>query len=277
MTYKGLKWLNNRNWSEITRDERFFCAHLYNKILGHQSGVQGFVRVINEMCQLNLPVDANWELGYEVCFYRDVMFDDAAKYDERLSLKRTFDLCLFSDNEIVIIEAKAYQAFDSKQTEEFVRDRECIKNILNIPVTVVLIPLASSHYKDTFDNSPLKESFGCELLTWGRLADVYENSDPKSILARADIIYSLRPRSSDSTKRFLSGAELLGLYEGRKVDQDGFWVGRNSGLAGLRKDLAGDAWLDRPYEVNTESKKALNRNWFSLEDFAKTVLMAPPA
>lgn len=274
---EGISWLGNRNWSEITRDERFFCAHLYNKVLAHEDGVKGFVRLINETCHLNLPVDTNWELGYEVCFYRDVMFDDAAKCDERLSLKRTFDLCLFSDNEVVIIEAKAYQAFDGKQTEEFVRDRECIRNILNIPVTVVLVPLASSHYKDTFDNSPLKDRFGCELLTWKRLADVYENGDPKSTLARADMIYSLRPRSSDSTRRFLSGNELLGLYEGREVDPDSFWVGRNSGLAGLRKDLAGDVWLDRPYEVNTESKKALNRNWFSLEEFAKTVLPAPPA
>jgi len=27
----GISWLGNRNWSEITRDERYFCAHLYKK------------------------------------------------------------------------------------------------------------------------------------------------------------------------------------------------------------------------------------------------------
>lgn len=272
----GLSWLEGRNWSEITRDERFFCAHLYKKVLEHQHGVQGFVRFINEECHMNLPVDANWELGYEVCFYRDLWFDNSDRYD-MISPKRTFDLCLLSNDLIVIIEAKAYQAFDNKQTDEFVTDKEYIENSLGLPVTVVLVPLASSHYKGSFDNSPLKDSFGCELLTWGRLADVYENGVPKSILARADVIYSLRPRSSDSTKKFLSGTELLGLYESKEVNPDSFWVGRNSGLAGLRKDLAGDTWLDRPYEVNTESKKALNRNWFSLEDFAKTVLPAPTA
>lgn len=272
----GLSWLGGKSWSDVTRDERFFCGHLYNVVQTRQNGASGFVEIINEECQLDLPLEANWEFGYEVCFYRDLMFDDVDKYDERLSLKRTFDLCLFSDRMIVIIEAKAYQTFDGKQTEEFVKDKECIEKILGIPVSVILIPLASSLYKATFNNSTVKANFNCNLLTWDALANKYGNGSPDPIMARADMIFSLRPKSSDSTKKFLSGAELIRLFDAREVAPAKFWVGRSNGIQGLNQDLKSDAWLDRVYEVNTEAAKAPNRNWFSLEEFVRTVLTAPP-
>lgn len=57
-----------------------------------------------------------------------------------------------------------------------------------------------------------------------------------------------------------------------------FWIGRGQGINGLANDLKDDVWRKRTYEVIVDSLKAPNKiSWFSLENFAKTVLPAPPA
>jgi hypothetical protein len=90
------------------------------------------------------------------------------------------------------------------------------------------------------------------------------------------MIFSLRPKSSDSTKKFLSGAELIRLFDAKEVAPAKFWVGRSNGIQGLSQDLKNDAFLDRVYEVNAEAEKAPNRNWFSLEEFVRILLLVPP-
>lgn len=52
--------------------------------------------------------DGDWDLGYEVCLYRDVLWQKGGLSAVGLELppKRTFDLCLFGERALVVIEAK---------------------------------------------------------------------------------------------------------------------------------------------------------------------------
>ena len=106
----GLRYLkNNVSWSKVTREERFFCAHLY--FLIKEEGLSKFVGYLSEVHNMSLPVDANWEAAYEACFYRDFWYHWDKK-GELFSKKRTFDLCLLSDDMIIVIEAKSNQEFE---------------------------------------------------------------------------------------------------------------------------------------------------------------------
>lgn len=111
----GLQYFGNKNWAEITREERYFCSHLYHSIIGKE---KEFVKWLNENLKpegkLKLDESNIWEVSFEVCFYRDFLKSQnkSVKTYERkngdfYSQKRTFDLCLFSADEMIIIEAKA--------------------------------------------------------------------------------------------------------------------------------------------------------------------------
>ena len=68
----GLSYLNGKTWSEVTRDERFFCSHLYNLI--QNNGIAQFLSYLNKNHRTNFDTNAYWEIGYEVCFYRDFWY-----------------------------------------------------------------------------------------------------------------------------------------------------------------------------------------------------------
>jgi len=40
-----LKYFGNKSWSDITREERYFCSHLYNSVLGKE---RDFVQGLNK-------------------------------------------------------------------------------------------------------------------------------------------------------------------------------------------------------------------------------------
>lgn len=109
-------------WLEITREERYFCAELFFEI---KNDIKKFIRFLNAHTKLNLDEGQEWEIGYEVCFYRDYLFDKgkgvkSSTYHD----KRTFDLCLFSNTHIIVIEAKVDQSFYPKQLESLQNDVE---------------------------------------------------------------------------------------------------------------------------------------------------------
>lgn len=109
-----------KTWLEITREERYFCAELFFEI---RKDIKKFIKFLNEYAKLNLNVYQEWEIGYEVCFYRDYLFDKGfgvktSTYHD----KRTFDLCLFSNTHIIVIEAKVDQSFNSKQLKSLEDD-----------------------------------------------------------------------------------------------------------------------------------------------------------
>lgn len=67
----------------------------------------------------------------------------------------------------------------------------------------------------------------------------------------------------------MNGSALLAAFE----DGARFFVGRHGGLDGERfaEDVATGYWQQQSYQTNREAHKPSNRNWFSLEDFARRV------
>ena len=179
----GFNYLKDQSWAEVTRDERFFCAHLYR--LAQNNGIEDFVGFLKDKLNLDLDPKANWELGYEVCFFRDFCLKFGCEKD--YSKKRTFDLCLFSDDTIVIIEAKAQQGFDTKQLKQFKQDVEHIYDMKDKELQgikhVYICALISNIYHPKEDT---KKVFNDNILKWDDIAKHY-NDD--SILQRANDIY----------------------------------------------------------------------------------------
>lgn len=182
----------NKMWIKITREERFFCSELYHDI---KKDINGFIKFLNENCNVKLDENSYWEIGYEVCFYRDFLKakgNSIKKFNNdnldknpkaiRFPPKRTFDLCLFSNEKIVIIEAKADQKFKDRQLKDLREDvtiylPEILKNSLTkIQVDAVLL----SSKKD----QSILTGFENKRIYWDQLAEFYVNET----YSRADIL-----------------------------------------------------------------------------------------
>ena len=153
-------YLGGHRWLDLTRDERFFCAELYIA-LKQPDRLAAFIDRLNAALsemdqQLALDKDATWAVGYEVAFYRDYIHALGAPVDGKLvheigstrfSRKRTFDLCLFGPDRLVIIEAKVHQGLKGDQVKEFRRDAEHIEQLTGLERSkILLVGLWSSHY-----------------------------------------------------------------------------------------------------------------------------------
>lgn len=256
----GLSYLNGKSWAEVTRDERFFCQHLFSLI--KRDGPAKFLAYVNRQAGVSLPLDAEWEPAYEVCFYRDLRHL-RGRTDPLFSPKRTFDLCLFSEHAVLIVEAKAQQGFDADQMTSFAADRDEVRKLTG--VTTYVVGLASSACPVTVG---CEEVFDGPLLTWRGLASLY---DEDALLLRADAVYE--PNQPDSWGRnnhggHLNGEELLSAF----ADGDAFLVGRRGGLRGARlaEDVASGFWRTQSYET-APGDTPPNGNWFLLQDFARAV------
>jgi hypothetical protein len=178
-----MEYFNGKTWNQITREERLFCAELYFKLKEN-------LRPFLEECKIDL--NSNYDVGYEVCFYRDILREyNMEKYNNLFPHKRTFDLALFSEKEIYIFEAKCQQGFKNNQLMKF-KDKELIrklfekinqeKNInLNIP-NIQLGAIISKKYnlkketKKIFDN----------IIYWEDIFKLYNNYE---LFNRANEIY----------------------------------------------------------------------------------------
>jgi hypothetical protein len=180
----GFTYLKDKNWKDITREERLFCAELYFSIKRNE---KKFIKWLNEKAKLNLSpneIETEWEAGYEVCFYRDYIHEIKTSKDEYPS-KRTFDLCLFSPKNIVIIEAKAQQGFNQKQLNKIKNDKQLLKKLLKEKCPkIYMIALYSSKY------SPKQQTldFFDGKFTWADLFKFFEQN-PIFIFKRANDIY----------------------------------------------------------------------------------------
>lgn len=173
----------NKKWQDITREERFFCSELYHDI---KNDIKGFVKFLNKNCDVNLDENAYWEIGYEVCFYRDFIKakgssikkfnQDNNNLDPKFQQyppKRTFDLCLFSNKQIVIIEAKADQKFNDTQLNYLKDDVDIfMKRILkefgsNIEFDSILLS-SSGDEKEI-------PGFKDKRIYWNQLQKIYQN------------------------------------------------------------------------------------------------------
>jgi len=162
----GPKYFNGFSWDRITREERLFCAELFFHI---RKDPQDFVALLQRKAHLpSVPV-GQWDTSYEVCFYRDFIRRFPPKDEHRYSLKRTFDIAMFGESTIIIIEAKAAEMFSSKQAESFGRDLEHIVRLLKSKVDIYFVALASTRYFDNFEKhgrSSALKAFDSRHLTW---------------------------------------------------------------------------------------------------------------
>lgn len=250
----GRQYLNGRKWAQITRDERFFCQRLL--VLAEQR-LPKFIEALRVLApELDLP-GTDWELAYEVCFYRDLRHHLKAQGkdwplgDEQHSPKRTWDLCLFGPDRIIIIEAKAQQPFGPAQLADFEADRANVRHVCNIEPQFLF--LASSRYLTSDVVRGLRGRFpGAGAVTWLQLASIFDRDED---LLRADSLYA------DTSK---TGAELLDLW---RAGAD-LAVGRSGGIRALQNDLPGESWKKRLYAT---ADKAGKPNWFSLRSFVEAV------
>ncbi len=183
----GFKYFKGKSWIDISREERLYCAHLYFQI---KSKELEFVKWLNVNKNMKLPEDVEWEVGYEVCLYRDYFKhfrEDSIKDNKEYPQKRTFDLCLFSVSNIVIIEAKVQQGFESEQSGEFLKDELFIKKLLKSDIKVDMLLLASSKYYKNYPKHGKKETLdGFNFrISWMELYNHYSNN----LYLKADRIY----------------------------------------------------------------------------------------
>lgn len=182
----AISYLRGRSWAEWSREERLFCAILYEHARREPTA---FAEWLVQEARLDVLEAGDWELGFEVCFYRDYLWHlGRSARQEGFSPKRTFDLCLFSEQAVIVIEAKVCEPFDLRQNKVFRNDARALRAVLEKPaLRVELVALASSKY---FANGHLDalEVFSGRL-TWAAVGARY--ADPR--LARADAMYRLSP------------------------------------------------------------------------------------
>jgi len=145
--------------------------------------------------EAGLPADLKgpWEVAYEACFYRDYLhcFDPTKKSE--YSSKRTFDLVLFSDRAIVVIEAKAAESFTATQARYFERDMSDLRKLLGADVEVYLVALASQIYFDNYDKigrGAALKPFENRRISWQAIAQFYPG---RPLLKRACEVYERSP------------------------------------------------------------------------------------
>ena len=180
----GFSYLDEKCWADITREERFFCQHLFTLAVKDRAKGRA-IRVISRLGDHNgngLADDVEWEPAFEVCFFRDYMHFKDSK-DHPYSKHRTFDLAFFSENEILILEAKAHQGFRGPQLDKLKCDCELVRRVTGVD-NVWVYGLVSSRYTPSRETV---KSFHGPLLTWRDLAEDYDGDE---VLRRADCIYN---------------------------------------------------------------------------------------
>lgn len=188
-------WLDGEKWVEITREERQFCADLYLEIRDQPSE---FVRLITE-CKHKEPPgnplceDSDWEVVYEMAYYRDLIYAEKTRGVECAgSTSRKFDLALISDQQLVIVEAKAQQGFTTDDKKTYERDLKRIRESRGDQgVEIFLVALCSSRLFSSDKREIEIEEVVDYVITWKDLAEksAYASSKSKESFCRADDVY----------------------------------------------------------------------------------------
>jgi len=182
----GFDYLKNKNWRDISREERGFCIDLICQ-LRHNYTESAFIAWLIKTGNLELrePFDGKrFEIGVEVCYYRDLIFEHefqtktrfANKKSIRGLLKRTFDLCIFLPHDIIIIEAKAAKGMTNHQISHFRKDKSAIETChqeLNLTIVKVhLIGHVAGEYAEN-PKSLISTKDGAKhfdgILTWEQI------------------------------------------------------------------------------------------------------------
>lgn len=185
-----ISYLRGLPWSNWTREERYFCSILHSIASCEPAD---FASWLIDSGSLGARKGGAWDLGYEVCFYRDYLWQlKQPAQDLCLSQKRTFDFCLFGTRDVIVIEAKVFQPFEKQQNERFRKDRKMIRSLPGLEnVAVHLVALASSKYfanAEKYGRRDTLEVFDARI-SWAQLAEKYDHP----ILYQADRIYKGHP------------------------------------------------------------------------------------
>jgi len=164
----GLSYLGGASWNDITREERFFCQEFYHEL--DKNGLKTFVGYLYSK-GLEIDPYSKFEVGFEVCFYRDLKFKGLFHgRKSEYSPKRTFDLCLFSENEMVIIEAKVSEGLTNKQMDEFEKDVKWVPHALGREdFKVHLVALVSGEYSPKTET---QKKFD-KVITWKQVSEIF--------------------------------------------------------------------------------------------------------
>ncbi len=186
-----MKYLNNLRWSDWTRDERFFCSALYEEA---KNNPKDFGEWLCSTTKIPFSPNEEWDLGYEVCFYRDYFWQKSqSAHQLNYPSKRTFDLCLFNTNKIIIIEAKVFEVFERSQNNEFKKDRDLINSIGELEdIDVYVVALASSTYFENHKNygkQNILDIFDGRKIEWSQLFEKYGNN----LFKQANQLYKSSP------------------------------------------------------------------------------------
>lgn len=185
-----IKYFGKKSWSEITREERYFCSHLYLSVIGRE---KEFVKWLSKIANIEIDFQKVWDISFEVCFYRDFLKSQnqsiksyKRKDGSLYSQKRTFDLCLFSQDEIIIIEAKAQQGFTGHQLEEILQDAELVEELttefgISKRAKVILLHSSLYHPRD-------KRILNFPRFTWLDFCSFQKENN--EVFKRADNIYN---------------------------------------------------------------------------------------
>ena len=141
----SISYLKGYPWSRWTREERYFCSVLYSHAISNPAD---FAAWLIESAELSADKAGEWDLGYEVCLYRDYLWQigETAR-SKKLPQKRTFDLCLFGTQSLIVIEAKVSGLFNEKQLDDCKKDKVQIPSLPGFEqVKVYVVSLASSTY-----------------------------------------------------------------------------------------------------------------------------------
>ena len=183
-------YLKNQPWSRWSREERLFCAVLFEYA---RRDPTEFAHWLVAAASLQVESSDVWDVGFEVCFYRDYLWQtNRFARAEGFPIKRTFDLCLFSERSIIIVEAKVCEPFDADQNRDLAKDKELIQRVVDLDgLQVRTVALASSSY---FANAkeygwPDTLTVFDGRITWEQVAKKY----PDALLAQADIMYKAKP------------------------------------------------------------------------------------
>jgi hypothetical protein len=180
-----IPYLNGLPWTTWSREERLFCAVLYE----HARRCPGeFAAWLIESTGLNIPSAGDWDLGFEVCLYRDFLWQQpglTAK-GSGLSAKRTFDLCLFGETSIIIIEAKVCGGFETEQLANIGKDVAQIRRLPGMQdLNVLLVALASARYLANARDETLG-TFNRRHVSWQQLFEHF----PEPLFEQADKMYA---------------------------------------------------------------------------------------
>lgn len=168
--------LRGNTWSQITREERYFCAKLFEAI---EKNKEKFLKWMKMDLEVDIDTSKYWDIGFEVCFYRDYWhkFKNKSSRSAKLPSKRTFDLALFSDHEIIIIEAKVHEVFETKQIDDVKKDKRLLKELFGDDLKIRCFALASSGYFEnskTYDKELSNPTVFDKKITWYEMAVLFD-------------------------------------------------------------------------------------------------------